>query len=244
MFKNIKKLYSIYLNVSDLYKGYSIIAIIIFFIFTQLLLLTSFFLPLKILMLLSSQHLHFQLFDLSRETIIMLLVLLEVVIFCIYLIFDNLIQKFKIVLCKYRDLFDEKNTLLNRYIDTFIRAYSTIFLIIILTFLVLVLYKLAGYFMLLYFVAGYFIIHKVKFSKKKYPKFFKAYSGIGFLLIFLVEIYDFLYFNYESITITTLLLILIIARYVFTRLQSILNQLVFLYSIYDKFILERKRKTE
>jgi len=211
---------------------------------SQVLLLVSYFLPIKVLVLLTRDNISDSLssifFNLGREEVILLLTVLVFIAYASYVLlekYSNLLVKNIVV----KLTGQKENKFVLKFIDNFIKVSATMNFVLLLYCIVLYLFPLIGIAMLIYAIIFYIVLHKVKINRQKYNDFFKLSSGLGFMLIFTLEMVSALYFKSENTSVTKIVIVLVLARYIFTRSISILNKLLYLYSSSNNFYEKIKR---
>lgn len=211
---------------------------------TQLFVILSYFLPIKVIILINGDSLPHYLTSIfpnfEKNEIILILTFL---IFIFYGI-SILLEKYgdKLTLASMRILMHNphivirpNNKLIYKYINSFLKFISTLFF---LTFMLLLLFYLfpamamvlVGYLLFIYLLFTYSHIHN-----KYYGTFFKLTSGIGFMFIFIYEIVDVLYLHTQETSLLIILLSAVFARYIFMRGYYMVNQLLFVYSNTQQF---------
>jgi hypothetical protein len=211
---------------------------------SQVMLLMSYFLPIKVVLLLATPEtptfLSSIFFNLSREKIIMILTGGVFLAYGIYLLSDKaslaMINKIVKKLLEEQENILTYNSHIHKFVETFVRVTATFFLVVSMYILIWYLYPLIGIIIFLYgsLICLIFLKWIMPFPLK-YNNFFKASTGLGFMLVFLIEIFDTLYLKTQSFSILTILVVLIVARYIFTRTIYLMNKLVFMYTASDTF---------
>lgn len=240
-FKVIFKLYTliIFFLRSDFLLTISSILVLIV---SQLLLLVSYLLPIKIILLLAIDTIPVFLSDVfigySREEIILILSFSVFIIYGIHLILEKAIS-FIINRITKRILLNEEQTQDNKfnikYIDNFFKFTSTLSFVAILFILLFYFLSPIAIALVVYLiiVCNIFLIKKLEMNKVLH--FFKFYFYLGFMLVFLLEVFYLLYINTEKVSIIVILLSIVSIRYIFSRGVFLVSKMVFLSSTMNLF---------
>ena len=138
---------------------YIVIFTIVFSLLAQLFLISSYFLPIKVVILLSQEKipddLSAILFNIERNEIILIMTLLIFIVYGLYLLFD----KFSILLTQYiterlfstkKESMEAKNKLVYKYVDSYFKFISTFTFLVFLFCVTLYFYSFVGIIILLY----------------------------------------------------------------------------------------------
>lgn len=227
---------------------YTVFAAVIL-LMSQFMLLVSYFLPIKIILLLSSPtvpHIVSSLFPhVGREEIIMILTLCVFVVYGLHLGSEkyaaNLIDQISCHLLGMPETARLNHTSFEfKFVDSYIKSLSTLSLMTVLYLLIIFLYQFIAIAMLAYIVIIFFILKIIKVGSHHLNSFFKLVSGLGFILVFVLEILDTLYLKSQEFSILNVLVILIVSRYIFMRSLYLANKLTFLHSNTESFYLKVK----
>jgi hypothetical protein len=226
-------------NKNKLLTIFSIFTLII----SQILLLISYFLPIKILLLLSVEELpenftnYF--FGLTRENIILFLMLVVFLAYGLYIFIerrnDLIISKVILSLRDEDKCSSKQQTLVYKFINTFIKVQSTLVLFLLLYILIVYLFPFIGIIIFIYLLILLIIVLNGFVNKNKFYEFSKVSSGIGFILTFVLIVIDMLYFNENNRNLLSLLFVLVLSRYIFTRSIYLMNKMLFLHLTMDSF---------
>jgi len=207
------------------------------------LLLISYFLPIKILLIISSEEVTKKIselfFDLGKNEIIIFLTISVFFVYSFHLILEKVISIniHKMVF----EIFKTKELLINtfelKYLDSFIKLLSNSFLIFLLFLIIVFIYPFIGVVIFLYFMLLFLYFLSIKIPKDKFTNRLKILSAFGFMLIFLLEILDITYFKMNTETsIYNIVIVLILSRYIFMRIIFIISKVFFINSSYGNFL--------
>lgn len=239
----IGRLFKIFSYFTSVLSKWRLLYSIVLIVFSQLLLLISYFLPIKILLIISSEEVTKKIselfFDLGKDEIIVFLTISVFFVYSFHLILEKVISlnihKMIFEIFKTRKL--SLNTFEFKYLDSLIKLLSNSFLIFLLFLIIVFIYPFIGMSLFFYFLllSAYFI--NVKIAKDKFTNRLKIISGFGFMLIFLLEILDITYFKMNTETsIYSIVIVLILSRYIFMRIIFIISKVFFINSSYGNFL--------
>lgn len=208
----------------------------------QFFVVVSYFLPIKVIILLNSKSLPIYLASIfpkmsRNETIL----ILTGFIFLFYGI-GMLIDKYnrKLVLNSMNKLIGDrginsKNKLIYKYIDNYFKFLSAFVLLIIIYIALLYLFPSVAFIFSLYLVLMYIISTLIELNEMDMNSFLKVGAGFGFMLVFIYEVVDILYIKTQEISLLVILLSVVIVRYLFTRGHYMLNKFIFVHKNMNKF---------
>ena len=232
-------LFQFIVNKNKLLTTFSIFILII----SQILLLISYFLPIKVLLLLAvdkiPENFANYFFGLEREEIILLLMLIIFLAFSLHVVTerinDFIINKIILNLTYGNKKFTREQTLVYKYVNTFVKVQSTLVLFLLLYMIIIYLFPLIGISIFIYLSILLIIVLNSFVKKDKFFKFSKISSGIGFILTFVLIVIDMLYFSENNKNFLSILFVLVLSRYIFTRSIYLMNKMLFLHLTMDSF---------
>jgi hypothetical protein len=209
---------------------------------SQLFLIMAYLLPIKILILLSIENipdiLNTIFYGLEREPIILILSFLVFVMYCLHLVLEKVItivieKNFRFLLndniVAIRDIF------VKRFLENFLRLLATVSLVFLLFCILLYIFPIIAVALLVYLFIVIGISFAIKIQKEQVIKFFHISFFLGFIVIFIYEVIYLLYYNTEEVSIITILISIVVVRYIFLRGVFIINKLLIVYKDLNTF---------
>lgn len=224
---------------------YNLVASILTTLFAQFFLILSYFLPLKVIILLNMEDLPTYLTSTfsgyHKNEIILLLTFFIFIFYTISMIIEKYSEH--LVLNSMRKILNQtdveiipSNKLIYKFIHSFFKFIATFFLLLSMYILFLFIFPTVALFLLVCIIVIITIfIYFIKHDEKSYNTYFKMTSGVGFMLVFIYEVIDILYLHTQETTLLTILLSAVLARYIFMRGHYMINQLVFVHTNIDNF---------
>lgn len=215
--------------------GLTIFAVVVLTL-SQLFLIISYLLPIKIILLLSVEtipdFLRIIFNELKRDHIILILSFSVFASYGMHLIFEKMIlnvisRSLKVIVLEKKN--PKQVKILFRFLESFFRLMSTFTLVFLLYCTLVYLFPIIAISLLLYLLIVIIIFPLIKIEKEKLLHFFKTSFFLGFMIIFLFEIIYLLYFYNGELSIFVILISMIIVRYIFLRGVFIVNKLLVLH---------------
>lgn len=214
-------------------------------LFAQFFLILSYFLPLKVIILLNMEKLPpyltsiFKGFD--KNEIILLLTFFIFLFYAISILVERysdflIMDSMEKILNQKKIEITPSNKLIYKFINSFFKFIATFFLLFFMFVLLLFIFRTVALFLLLCCVILVTIfIYFIKHDTKSYNNYFKMTSGIGFMLVFIYEVIDILYLKTQETDLLVILVTAVLSRYIFMRGHYMINQLVFVSTNIKKF---------
>lgn len=204
--------------------------------FSQFFLIIAYLLPIKIIILLSMNSIPSILSTVfngfTRETIILILAFFVFISYGVHLILEQLINRlikrnFKLLAIESEKVI--KDVILKRFLENFFRLMSTFLLIVLLFCSLIYLFpQIAGVlFAYLFVIMIIFFSRRIK--KENVIKYFHVSFFLGFIIVFIYEVVFILYYSEKEISIITILVSIVIVRYIFLRGVFIVSKLLVLF---------------
>jgi hypothetical protein len=205
-------------------------------VLSQLFLLMAYLLPLKILILLSIENIPDFLstifYSFSREQIILILSFSVFIMYFTHLLLERImvisVNK-SLNILSVGNLSLEKDSFLKKFIETFFRLISTLLLVFLLLIVLFYIFPTVAIALLFCLLIIAIIFFSGKIEKKKITKFSQTSFFMGFMVVFIYEVIYLLYYSTEGVSIITILVSIVIVRYIFLRGVFIINKLLILY---------------
>jgi hypothetical protein len=129
----------------------------------------------------------------------------------------------------------EKDSFLKKFIETFFRLIATLLLIFLLLIVLSYIFPMVAIALLFCLLIIAIIFFSGKIEKNKITKFSHISFFIGFIVVFIYEVIYLLYYNTETVSIITILVSIVIVRYIFLRGVFIVSKLLILYRDLNAF---------
>ena len=230
---------------------YNLFTFVFTALFAQFFLILSFFLPLKVIILLNMEKLpeYLTLFftGYDKNEIILWLTFSIFIFYAISVIVERYSEY--LILDSMEKILDQENVeivpsnkLIYKFIHSYFKLISTFFLLLFMYILFLFLFPAAALFLLLCIIVIVTIfIYFIKHNVNSYNTYFKMASGIGFMMVFIYEVIDILYLKTQETSLLIILLSAVLARYIFMRGHYMINQLVFVHTNIENFHVRIKK---
>jgi len=214
---------------------------------SQLFLIMAYLLPIKILILLSIEEVPEILtvisYGLKRESIILFLSFLVLIMYCIHLVLEKVIHL--LIEKSFRVLSDGdnksiKDVFLKRFLENFFRLMATFLLVFLLFCILVYIFPIIAITLFIYLLLIAMIFFSLRIPKEKVIKFFHISFFLGFIIIFIYEVIYLLYYDTDKLSIIIILVSIVIVRYIFLRGVFIVSKVLVVFRDLNVFYKKLK----